>query len=267
MVMAIPAPPRTVPDCQSSCQTSVSACVLSQTSHKALSSSLSSLLHPSFCLSLFSGRCDPPAGIIATPERPYRLSIIFPRRRISNLEFLYNAPYTRPTPATCHFSSTMTASNGYAALVANLSPQGRWRRIMMLAALPMVCAFLYYAYSSSLIHEGTFKPSQYPYQHNVSLPADDISMATVVKALYGPILHPVDAANFTDEDGDVYKLQGEPRFKQKLGKKVLILDIDSRPLTGDGQLMNEELKWKGMRPLSAGMLSHYMFGMRARLTS
>jgi hypothetical protein len=85
-------------------------------------------------------------------------------------------------------------------------------------------------------------------------------MPTIIKALYGPILHPVDAANFTDEDGDVYRLQGEPRFKQKLGKRVLILDIDSRPLTGPGQLMDDNLKWKGMRPLSAGMLSHYMFG-------
>jgi hypothetical protein len=86
-------------------------------------------------------------------------------------------------------------------------------------------------------------------------------MATIIKALYGPILHPIDAANFTDEDGDVYRLAGEPRFKSKLGKKVLILDIDSRPLTDEGQLMNKHLKWKGMRSLSAGMLGHYMFGM------
>jgi hypothetical protein len=85
-------------------------------------------------------------------------------------------------------------------------------------------------------------------------------MRTMIKALYGPILHPVDAANFTDEDGDVYRLHGEPKFKTGLGPKVLILDIDSRPLTGDGQLMNPDLKWKGMRPLSAGMLSHFMFG-------
>ena len=89
-------------------------------------------------------------------------------------------------------------------------------------------------------------------------------MPAIIKALYGPILHPIDAANFTDEDGDVYHLHGKPRFTQKLGKKVLILDIDSRPLTGEGQLMNKELKWKGMRPLSAGMLSHYMFGRQHR---
>ena len=85
-------------------------------------------------------------------------------------------------------------------------------------------------------------------------------MPAIIKALYGPILHPIDAANFTDEDGDVYHLHGQPKFTEKLGKRLLILDIDSRPLTGEGQLMSKELKWKSMRPLSAGMLSHYMFG-------
>jgi hypothetical protein len=104
---------------------------------------------------------------------------------------------------------------------------------------------------------------RYPFTQNVTLNPDDITMPTIIKALYGPILHPVDAANFTDEDGDVYRLHGEAKFKQRLGKKVLILDIDSRPLTGEGQLMNPDLKWKGMRPLSAGMLSHYMFGTTA----
>lgn len=104
--------------------------------------------------------------------------------------------------------------------------------------------------------------TRYPYQHNVSFPAGDTSMATVIKALYEPIVHPVAAANFTDDEGQVYRLHGEPRFKQKLGKKVLILDIDSRPLTKPGQLMDEQLVWKGgegIRALSAGMLSHYIY--------
>jgi hypothetical protein len=78
---------------------------------------------------------------------------------------------------------------------------------------------------------------RYPQTQNVSIDADDITMPTIIKALYGPILHPVDAANFTDEDGDVYRLHGPPKFTEKLGKKVLILDIDSRPLTGEGQLV------------------------------
>ncbi|KAF2635785.1 hypothetical protein P280DRAFT_170571 [Massarina eburnea CBS 473.64] len=95
---------------------------------------------------------------------------------------------------------------------------------------------------------------------NVTLPTDE-TMTTVIKALYEPVLHPVDAHNFTDEDGDTHRLGGPPRFRSKLGKRVLVIDIDSRPLTGAGQLMNSDLKWKGMRPLSAGMLSHYIYAL------
>ena len=128
----------------------------------------------------------------------------------------------------------------------------------------MLCVFFFYAYSSSFVPDGTVAKSptpQYPYQHNVSLPSDDITMSTVIKALYSPILHPVDAPSFTDDEGQVYKLgPGEPLFKKKLGKKVLILDIDSRPLTEKGQLMDKELKWGSMRALSAGMLGHYIYG-------
>ncbi|KAF2264995.1 hypothetical protein CC78DRAFT_216728 [Lojkania enalia] len=152
------------------------------------------------------------------------------------------------------------ASPSYSPL-ASMGPQGRWRRVLLIAMIPMVCAFIYYAFESSYIPT-TFKPTQFPHHNNVSLPENDSSMATVIKALYAPILHPVDAANFTDEEGTVFKLpQGEPRFREKLGKRVLIVDIDSRSLKGEGQLMNEELKWGHMRPLSAGMLSHYMFAM------
>ncbi|KAF2194921.1 hypothetical protein K469DRAFT_383 [Zopfia rhizophila CBS 207.26] len=158
----------------------------------------------------------------------------------------------------------MSAVN-YTSL-SNLSPQGRWRRVLLIAMVPMICAFIYYAYESSFIPTN-FKPiHRYPTTNdnggnNNSFEGEDLSMTQVIKALYKPILHPVDAANFTDEDGDVYRLSGEPRFKEKLGKRVLILDIDSRSLTDEGQIMNQELKWKGMRPLSAGMLSHYMFAM------
>ncbi|KAF2875674.1 hypothetical protein BDV95DRAFT_485067 [Massariosphaeria phaeospora] len=154
----------------------------------------------------------------------------------------------------------MSTSNYSYTALSNLGLQGRWRRVLLIAMVPMLCAIAYYAYEPTFL-PSTLVPShpQFPTQQNVSLPTDDDSMATVIKALYGPILHPIDAPTFTDEEGAVYRLHGEPRFKEKLGKKVLILDIDSRPLTGDGQLMNKELKWKKMRPLSAGMLSHYMF--------
>jgi hypothetical protein len=75
------------------------------------------------------------------------------------------------------------------------------------------------------------------------------------------MLQPIGAPSFTDEDGDVYQLPGPPRFTKSLEKRVLILDIDSRPLDGPGQLMNEDkMEWHKTRSVTAGMLSHYMFG-------
>lgn len=187
----------------------------------------------------------------------------------------------------------MATANGYSSL-ATMSPQGRWRRVLLITFLPTLCVLLYYIYRPysplSIAQDEPSRPSKssqpdaqpppsgfsqpqnnasQPVQAQLSSPSpcptppmggEDLSMTTVVEALFRPNLHPIDAANFTDEDGAVHRLPGEPRFKEKLGKRVLILDVDSRPLTGDGQILNEELEWKGTRPLSAGMLSHYMFG-------
>lgn len=139
-------------------------------------------------------------------------------------------------------------------------PQGRFRRGLLIAAGFVLCALLYYSYHSSYRPASLPMPPPTTYHGNNSLP-EDLSMTTVIKALYDPLLLPVAAPNFTDEDGTAYRLSGEPRFKERLGKRVLVLDIDSRPLTANGQLMNAEIKWKGVRPLSAGMLSHYTYAM------
>lgn len=191
----------------------------------------------------------------------------------------------------------MSVSNGYTSL-ATMSPQGRSRRVWLLATVMISLGLLYYTYCTPNVYDKAFiapapeaqtdskwQPSPAPLiptEFNASqtapapmlsaspFPADSIEkeegaeeeadLMALIKAMYRPDLHPIDAANFTDEDGIVHHLGGEPRFRKKLGKKVLILDVDSRPLTGDGQIMNEKLPWKGMRPLSAGMLSHWMFG-------
>jgi hypothetical protein len=154
-----------------------------------------------------------------------------------------------------------------------MGPQSRWRRVLLLALLPMLAAFFYYASTSShsfLPHAHPPPPSPDPHytlpfhQHsNTTVSSDDVSMMTVMKALYEPVLHPVAAPNFTDEDGETFYLpkgEGAPRFKKGLDKRVLILDVDSRPLGSEGQILSKELKWKGLRPLAAGMLSHYMYG-------
>ncbi|KAF2812312.1 uncharacterized protein BDZ99DRAFT_518166 [Mytilinidion resinicola] len=116
-------------------------------------------------------------------------------------------------------------------------------------------AFTYFAWNNAFF-SANYEPLPPP-----PVPVNDTNaMDEVLRLIYGPMLQPITAANFTDEDGDVYQLPGPPRFTKPLGKRVLILDIDSRPLDGPGQIMNKDkMEWHDARSLTAGMLSHYMF--------
>jgi hypothetical protein len=90
----------------------------------------------------------------------------------------------------------------------------------------------------------------------------DMSAGDIMNAMARPFVHPVDAANFT-ADGETHFLAGEPRFKKGLGKKILILDVDSRPLDKEGHLNNPDMDWNNIKPLSAGLMSHHLYGMEA----
>lgn len=54
----------------------------------------------------------------------------------------------------------MTAANYSYTSLANLGPQGRWRRVLLVALVPMFVGFIYYAYESSFFPHTAFKPSQ-----------------------------------------------------------------------------------------------------------
>ncbi|KAJ3483461.1 hypothetical protein NLG97_g7300 [Lecanicillium saksenae] len=82
-----------------------------------------------------------------------------------------------------------------------------------------------------------------------------------VEGLLRSLVHPVDAPSFTIETGEVYHLKSVPRYKSPLGKRVLVLDIDSRPMTnaGGGVFHKAALKWQGLDPMAAGILSHHLY--------
>ncbi|KAJ5606871.1 hypothetical protein N7537_003490 [Penicillium hordei] len=51
------------------------------------------------------------------------------------------------------------------------------------------------------------------------------------------------------------------RFTEPLGKKILILDVDSRHLDGPkGVLSKAPLNVTGLPPDTSGRLNHFMFG-------
>jgi hypothetical protein len=62
------------------------------------------------------------------------------------------------TPASRTPSVMGMADYSYHAL-ANLSPQGRWRRVLLVAMIPMALVLIYYSYPHSYIPTG-FRSSQ-----------------------------------------------------------------------------------------------------------
>ena len=54
----------------------------------------------------------------------------------------------------------MTAPNYTYSSLASLGPQARWRRVLLVAMVPMLLGFIYYVYESSFFSQPTFTPSQ-----------------------------------------------------------------------------------------------------------
>jgi hypothetical protein len=87
-------------------------------------------------------------------------------------------------------------------------------------------------------------------------------MLDAMRHIYKPFIRPITAPSFTSPEGKVYHVSGnEMTFTEPLGRRVLILDADSRPLDGPGMLLNEsQMAYDRMTPHTAGMLNHYLYG-------
>lgn len=66
------------------------------------------------------------------------------------------------------------------------------------------------------------------------------------------------------DEGDVVRnlsLPHEPRIQEKLGKKVLILDLETRPLASAHDYEKGEFHWKKLNHISAGVFNHYTYSL------
>lgn len=136
----------------------------------------------------------------------------------------------------------------------------RWPVSIALAAVTLIVIFLAYhnpSLSDSNILSGysleEIKPS------SDSRHGGDLNR--LIAQLYTPFLHPIDAEVFVGENEVEYKITQEPSFTKPLGRKVLILDVDTRALNGDGGMMNDHIDYHALSPHTAGMLSHYLYAM------
>lgn len=81
--------------------------------------------------------------------------------------------------------------------------------------------------------------------------------------LWKPLVHDMREEVYRSSDGKEYKLPDGPReWTQPLGKKVLILDVDSRFDDTEGTLFNgSTLHREGIEDRSAGRLGHMIYAM------
>lgn len=96
---------------------------------------------------------------------------------------------------------------------------------------------------------------------NPSSPSQAFDIPPGLYELIKPHFHSITAQNFTSRTGKVFQLPEAARFTKPLGKQILIMDVESRDISGPGGLLDESAPKTGdMQGLTLGRLNHYMFG-------
>ncbi|CAF3599227.1 unnamed protein product [Fusarium graminearum] len=80
--------------------------------------------------------------------------------------------------------------------------------------------------------------------------------------LWKPFIHDLNATQFISKEGYKYKINSSNHRWPPLGKKLLILDVDTRLDTGAGAMMNKSaMNAEEMTGRTGGMMNHYLYAM------
>jgi hypothetical protein len=84
------------------------------------------------------------------------------------------------------------------------------------------------------------------------------------------VRHPI-TADYIDVSGKEYKLLEGPRWKKSLGKRILLVDIDTRLPDKENEIMGEKpVDWEKHQSIGGGLVTngimdHYLYGRRILL--
>ncbi|GAM33628.1 hypothetical protein TCE0_011f00671 [Talaromyces pinophilus] len=136
----------------------------------------------------------------------------------------------------------------------------RWPLSIALVAVTLIVIF--FAYHNPSLSDSNILSGSSLEEIKPSSDSRHGDLNRLVAQLYKPFLHPIDAEVFIGENEVEYKIaQNPPRFTKSLGRKILLLDVDTRALNGEGGMMNEHIDYHALSPHTAGMLSHYLYAM------
>jgi len=85
--------------------------------------------------------------------------------------------------------------------------------------------------------------------------------ADVLRILFESAKIAVNQREFTDDDGTKYELPEKTRYNKNLGKDILILDLETRPLESTEAFKKGEYNWRNINHVSGGIFSHYMYSL------
>jgi hypothetical protein len=87
-------------------------------------------------------------------------------------------------------------------------------------------------------------------------------MPTILQEMMKPSMHSLDDPSFVVEDGTVFEIKPDAHRQNNLGRKVLIIDVDSRLDLDTGAILNPDPPVKEtMKGRTAGILNHLMYAL------
>ncbi|CBX96011.1 hypothetical protein LEMA_P031630.1 [Plenodomus lingam JN3] len=93
------------------------------------------------------------------------------------------------------------------------------------------------------------------------------NLRNTILSLFAPIKHDPTNPEYVDPSGLRFQSRNQSIWKKPLGKKILIVDIDTRVPTGQNQILNpalmdwENLELEGGGLVSNAIMNHYLYAM------
>lgn len=83
----------------------------------------------------------------------------------------------------------------------------------------------------------------------------------IVKALFADVRVKPNAPVVRDGVDGELTLPAHPRYTKEMGKDILVLDLDTRPLESTKAFNEGKYDWRNLNHVSAGAFSHYTYAM------
>jgi hypothetical protein len=97
------------------------------------------------------------------------------------------------------------------------------------------------------------------HDHENGPPIPINSIKDIIHVLFEPLkVSPTESLSFQDNTAAL-KLPSEVRFKKPLGKRILILDLETRPLKSTEQYFKGDYNWGNLDHISGGVFNHYVY--------